>query len=118
MSAGVSGVYIEEVERWLRVSPGHAISERWLQDRAPELYAQWRAASSVVARDRLALQIEARLEELESTSGGQAATADQRQAQPSSLADRVARYEHDAQRLGAIALDDPARPAGAPGGRG
>jgi hypothetical protein len=111
-SAGVSEVYAEEGELWLRVSPGHAVSERWLQERAPDLYAQWWAAPGAGVRDRLALQIEQRLEELEATgSWRQAAARSHELAEPSVLADRVARYEDDAERLGAIALDDPARAA-------
>lgn len=111
-SAGVSEVYAEEGELWLRVSPGHAVSERWLQERAPDLYAEWWAAPGAGARDRLALQIEQRLEELESTgSWRQAVTRSQEQTGPSAVVDRVARYEYAAERLGAIALDDPAREA-------
>lgn len=111
-SAGVSEVYAEEGELWLRVSPGHAVSERWLQDRAPDLYAEWWAAPGAGARDRLALQIEQRLEELESTgSWRQAVTRSQEQSGPSAVADRVTRYEDAAERLGAITLDDPARAA-------
>ncbi len=99
-SGGVSEVYAEEGELWLRVSPGHAVSERWLQERAPDLYAQWWAAPGAGARDRLARQIEQRLEELESTgSWRQAVTRSQEQAGPPAVADRVARYEDAAERL-------------------
>jgi hypothetical protein len=112
MSSAVSTIYAEEGELWLRVSPGHAISERWLRERTPELYAQWWAAPSTTVRDELALQIERRLEELEAGSAGRL-TPDPRQQQPaqSAMTDRVAQYERDAGLLGAIALDDPARPA-------
>lgn len=110
--AGVSEVYAEEGELWLRVSPGHAVSERWLQERAPDLYAEWWAAPGAGVRDRLALQIEQRLEELESSgSWRQAVTRSREQTGPSALAARVARYEDAAERLGAIALDDPGRNA-------
>jgi hypothetical protein len=88
-SAGVSEVYAEEGELWLRVSPGHAVSERWLQERAPDLYAEWWAAPGAGVRDRLALQIEQRLEELESTgSWRQAVTRSQEQTGPSAVANR------------------------------
>ena len=65
MSAGVSGLYSEEGLIWLRVSPGHAISEQWLEERAPDLYARWWDAPSLHARDEMARSIEKRLEELE-----------------------------------------------------
>ena len=70
MSAEVSGLYSEERRMWLRVSPDHAISEQWLQERAPELYARWWDTPSLAARDQVALQIEKRLEELEGPSRG------------------------------------------------
>ena len=109
-SAGVSEVYAEEGELWLRVSPGHAVSERWLQERAPDLYAQWWAAPGAGARDRLALQIEQRLEELEATGGWRQAIArSQEPGDASAVAERVSRYEDAAERLGAIALDNPVR---------
>jgi hypothetical protein len=61
-------------------------------------------------RDQLALQIEQRLEELESTgTWRQAADLYQQQAEPSAMVNRVARYENDAERLGALALNDAAR---------
>jgi hypothetical protein len=36
----------------------------WLQNHAPDLYEQWRAAPSPCARDRVAQRMEQRLEEL------------------------------------------------------
>jgi hypothetical protein len=65
MSAGASGLYSEDGQLWLRVSPGHAISEQWLHECAPELWARWWDAPSVGGRDQVALHIEKRLEELE-----------------------------------------------------
>ena len=35
MSAETSGLYSEDGQMWLRVSPGHAISEQWLHDVLP-----------------------------------------------------------------------------------
>jgi hypothetical protein len=35
MSAETSRLYSEESQLWLRVSPGHPISEQRLQERAP-----------------------------------------------------------------------------------
>lgn len=109
-SAGISEVYAEEGEQWLRVSPGHAVSEHWLQERAPDLYAQWWPAPDAGLRDQLARQIEHRLEELEPTAGSwrQAAARSHELAEPTVVAEQVARYENAAERLGAIALNDPA----------
>ena len=112
MSAGVSGLYSEEGQMWLRVSPGHAISEQWLEERAPELYARWWDAPSVGARDQVALQIEKRLEELEAAESWEKMALRHQVEKPrSTLADRVAGYEAEASRLGAMPLDDPRRPA-------
>jgi hypothetical protein len=100
MSAGVSGLYREEGKVWLRVSPGHAISEQWLEDRAPDLYARWWDAPSLRAREEVARSIEMRLEELESAeSWEKMALRHQAETPPSPLADRVARY-------GPVALSD------------
>ncbi|WAX58526.1 hypothetical protein M6B22_07110 [Jatrophihabitans cynanchi] len=110
VSGGVSQVYTEEGESWLRVSPGHSISERWLQERAPDLYAQWWAAPSGAQRDQLAHVIEQRLDELEAApTWRQAANAAGERAD-SALVERVSRYEDQAERLGMIAIDDPTRP--------
>lgn len=113
MSAGISEVYAEEGQMWLRVSPGHAVSEQWLREQAADLYAEWWAAPGAAQRDRLALQIEHRLEELEGLEGSWRPAVDRmgRAAPRTALADRVAGYEASAERLGAIGLDDPARPA-------
>jgi hypothetical protein len=112
MSAGVSGLYSEQGQMWLRVSPGHAISEQWLQERAPELYARWWDAPSLAARDQVALQIEKRLEELETAESWQKLTLRHQAWTPrSTLADRVARYEAEATTLGAFPFDDPRRAA-------
>ncbi|MGI8558488.1 MAG: hypothetical protein ACR2ND_09295 [Solirubrobacteraceae bacterium] len=43
---GVSEICTEEGQRWMRVSPGHAVSERWLLAREPDLYGGWSAAPS------------------------------------------------------------------------
>lgn len=101
-SAGLSEVYAEEGELWLRISPGHAVSERWLQEHAPDLYAQWWTAPDAGLRDQLARQIEQRLEELEATAGSwrQAAARNQELAEPTVVAERVARYENATKRLG------------------
>jgi hypothetical protein len=107
---------------WVRVSPGHAISELWLEERAPDLYARWWAAPSVGARDHVALQIEAlQIEALQIEKELQAAESWEKLAlrhkveTPSStLADRVAGYEPEASRLGGIPLD-PSRLGGALG---
>ena len=61
MSAGVSGLYRDEGQVWLRVSPGHAISEQWLEERAPDLYARWWDAPSLPARDEVARSIHVRI---------------------------------------------------------
>lgn len=112
MGTGVSDVYAEDGQTWLRVSRGHAVTEDWLLEKAPDLYADWWAAPSGDARDQIALTIEQRLEELESTDGRrEAADRHQQQARPRALDGRVARYEHAAQRLGTIPLADPGRPA-------
>ena len=133
---GVSEIFAEEGELWLRVSPGHAVSEQWLRESAPDLYAEWWAAPGAGVRDRLALQIEDRLEELEATGGWRQAVAlsqeqagptaiawtqeqvgppavawSKDQAEPSAVADRVAQYEDAAERLGAITFGDPGRAA-------
>lgn len=112
MSAGVSGLYREEGQSWLRVSPGHAVSEQWLEERAPDLYARWWDAPSAQARDAVAQSIEQRLEELESAeSWEKMALRHQAATPPSPLADRVAKYEAEAARLGAIPFDDLRRTA-------
>ena len=66
MSAGASGLYSEERRMWPRVSPGHAISEQWLEERAPDPYARSWAAPIVGARDHVALQIDKELQGAES----------------------------------------------------
>ena len=74
MGAGVSELYSEEGQMWLRVSPGHSVSEQWFEEQAPDLYAQWWGAPSVAARDQLALRIEQRLEEFEPAESWEALT--------------------------------------------
>ena len=70
MSAEVSRLHSEERRMWLRVSPGHAISEQWPQGAASKLYARWWDTPSLAAREQVALQIEKRLEDLEGPSRG------------------------------------------------
>jgi Phosphoenolpyruvate carboxykinase N-terminal domain len=103
MSAGASGLSSEEGQMWARVSPGHAISELWLEERAPDLYARWWAAPSVGARDHVALQIE---KEPQAAKSWEKLALRRKVETPSStLADRVAGYEAEASRLGGIPLD-------------
>lgn len=109
MGTGVSQLYAEEGQMWLRVSPGHAISEQWLQEQAPDLYAEWWAARSVAARDQLALRIEQRLEELESADSWDTLTEAYRQRPGSALAQKVIDYEAQAVQLGATPLDAAGR---------
>jgi hypothetical protein len=110
MSAGASGLYSEEGQMSLRVSPGHAISEQWLHECAPELYARWWDAPSLAARDEVALQIEKRLEELEAAESWEKLGLRHQAGTPrSTLADRVAGYEAEASRVGAIPLEDQVR---------
>lgn len=109
ISTAVSQVYAEDGQTWLRVSPGHAVSEEWLKERAPDLYAEWWAAPGAGQRDRLALQIEQRLEEIEGVEGSWRREVDQLAS--TAPAERVAGYEDAAERLGAIAIDDPDRQA-------
>src|SRR4051812_23168390 len=109
-STGVSQVYTEEGESWLRVSPRHSISERWLHERAPDLYAQWWAAPSAAQRDQVAHAIEQRLEELEAAPTWRQAVAAAGDRDDSALAERVSRYEEQAERLGIMAIDDSTRP--------
>jgi hypothetical protein len=120
MSAGASGLSSEEGQMWVRVSPGHAISELWLEERAPDLYARWWAAPSVGARDHVALQKEALQIENElqaAESWGKLALRHKVETPSSTLADRVAGYEAEASRLGGIPLD-PSRLGGALGPSG
>lgn len=113
MDVGVSKLYSEEGQIWLQVSPGHSVSEGWLEERAPDLYAQWWAAPSLSARDQLALQIEDRLDALEPAESWELATRRYQQQTPASpLADRVSAYERDAARLGELPFDDRRRSAG------
>ena len=111
MSAGVNRVYSEEGQLWMRVSAGHSVSEQWLEERAPDLAAQWWAAPSSTTRDRLALQIEQRLEELESAPSWAQMAERYRRTTPAQhpVADRVAAYEQEAAHLGATTFDDPSR---------
>jgi hypothetical protein len=112
MSAGVSGLSSEEGLIWLRVSPGHAISEQWLEERAPDLYVRWWDAPSLHARDEMARSIEKRLEELEAAeSWEKLALRHQAEAPRTTLAERVARHEAEAGQLGATPFDDPRRTA-------
>jgi hypothetical protein len=62
-AAGVSGTYVEEGQRWLRVSPGHAVSDWWLREQVPGLYRVWWAAAPGAGRDRVARQIEQQLDQ-------------------------------------------------------
>jgi hypothetical protein len=111
-TAGVSTVYSEEGRLWMRVSPGHSISARWLEERAPDLYARWWDAPSLIARDQVARDIEKRLEDLETAeSWEKMALQYQAETARSPLADRVARYEAEAAELGATSFDDPRRTA-------
>ncbi len=109
MSTGVSQLYAEEGQMWLRASSGHAISAQWLQEQAPDLSAEWWAAPSVAARDQLALRIEQRLEELESADSWDTLTAACRQRPDSALAQKVTDYEAQARQLGATPLDRAGR---------
>lgn len=112
MHAGVSEIYTEEGQRWLRVSPGHAVSEHWLQGNAADLYARWLATTRGEARDRIALQIERRLEDIESPrNGARALERWGHRMPPAELAKRVAAYEDTADQLSTIALTDPNRRA-------
>ena len=95
---------------WARVSPGHAISEQWLHERAPDLYAR-RWDARLAARDQVALHIEKRLEELESADPWQKMALRHHAGTPTStLADRVARCEAEATQQGAIPLETRAAP--------
>src|SRR5947209_4482962 len=58
MSGPISKLYAEEGQLWLRVNHGHSVSEHWLRDNAPDLYAEWWAAPSAAAQDQVALRIE------------------------------------------------------------
>ena len=109
-AAGVSEVYAAEGESWRRVSPGHSISERRLQECAPDLYAQWWAAPSATQPDQVALTIYRCLDELEAAPTGREGAAATSDRDSSGLTQGVTRYEDQAERLGAIALDDPGRP--------
>ncbi len=92
MSAGVSRMYAEEAQMWLRMSPGHAVSDEWLLKRAPDLYAQWWATNGGAQRDRIAVKIEQRLEELEGVEGSWRRETDRMAsaAPRTTLANRVA----------------------------
>ena len=61
----VSRVYDDGPDRMLRVSPTHSINVQWLREHADDLYAAWKSACIGVDRDRIARQIERRLNALE-----------------------------------------------------
>ena len=65
MSGPISKLYAAEGQLWLRVNHGHSVSEHWLRDNAPDLYAEWWAAPSAAAQDQVALRIEQRLDDVE-----------------------------------------------------
>jgi len=78
---------------------------------APELSARRWDTPSLAARDQVALQIEKRLEELETAESWQKLTLRHQAWTPrSTLADRVTRYEAEATTLGAIPLETRAAP--------
>ncbi len=108
----VSTLYNEEGQLWMRVSPGHSISERWIEERAPDLYARWWDAPSLGTRDQVARDIEKRLEDLEAAeSWEKMALRHEVETPPSPLAERVASYEAQAAQLGATPFADPGRTA-------
>ena len=60
-----SELYAEDGTIWLLVSGGHSISEAWLREHAPDLYAEWLTTSDADERDEIATHIEHRLEQVE-----------------------------------------------------
>jgi hypothetical protein len=96
----------------MRVSPGHSISERWLEEQAPDLYARWWDAPSLGARDQVARDIEKRLEDLEAAESWEKMALRHRvETPPSPPSGRVASYEAQAAQLGATPFADPGRTA-------
>jgi hypothetical protein len=66
----VSRVIYDGGQRFLRVTRDHAISELWLAEHEPGLYALWLRATSAIIRDGLAATIDQRFDAIEFPTPG------------------------------------------------
>lgn len=64
---GVSRLVVEDGQRLLRTSREHAISEDWLLEHAPDLFAAGRTATPAPRRDAIAAAIDRRFDAVETS---------------------------------------------------
>lgn len=107
-TTGVSALFGEDGQLWKRVSRGDSISEQWLEERPPGLYASPWGTPTLGARNQVVRDIARQLEDLEAAeSWEKMASRHRAETARSPLADRVKCYETEAVDQSATPFDHP-----------